>query len=176
VESVCFNADGTRIAVGSNDSTIRIWNGVTGEECCSLRGHTGPVVSVVFSPDGGRLASGSTDHSVKIWDTASGKEVFSLKGPFSPNEGNFVPRNLTFSPDGSRHMCLAGGSCIEWETKVSRELQDRRSADQLVADLFRQTPRRADVLQRLSTLVGMSPSRRQAALDAAQTHQETGGR
>jgi tetratricopeptide (TPR) repeat protein len=42
----------------------------------------------------------------------------------------------------------------------------------MVVDLFRQMPLRADVLERLRTLPGMSPSRRQEVLAVAQTYPE----
>jgi tetratricopeptide (TPR) repeat protein len=42
----------------------------------------------------------------------------------------------------------------------------------MVADLFGQMPLRADVLERLRTLPGMSPSRRQDVLAVAQTYPE----
>ena len=66
--------------------------------------------------------------------------------------------------DGSIHL---------WETtSVSREMQHRRATNQMVADLFGQMHLRADVLERLRTLPGMSPSRRQEALAVAQTYPE----
>ena len=37
VMSVAFNRDGTRLAVGSWDKTVRLWNPETGEEVLSLR-------------------------------------------------------------------------------------------------------------------------------------------
>ena len=51
-------------------------------------------------------------------------------------------------------------------------MQHRRATNQMVADLFGQMPLRADVLERLRTLPGMSPSRRQEVLAVAQTYPE----
>ena len=80
VNSVAFSPDGQRLASGSGDKTVKIWDSATGKELFALKGHADPVTSVAFSPDGQRLASGSRDQTVKIWDSATGKELFALKG------------------------------------------------------------------------------------------------
>ena len=55
--------------------------------------------------------------------------------------------------------------------RLSRS-QHRRATNQMVADLFGQMHLRADVLERLRILPGMSPSRRQEVLAVAQTYPE----
>jgi WD40 repeat protein len=62
--------DGRRLATGSFDTTVKVWDTMTGEEVFTLRGHTSGVLSVAFSPDGRRLASGSIDRTVRVWDTS----------------------------------------------------------------------------------------------------------
>ena len=65
---VAFNGDGTRLAVGGWDKTVKLWDPETGEEVLSLRGHTDTVTDVAFSQDGRLLASASLDKTVKVWD------------------------------------------------------------------------------------------------------------
>jgi hypothetical protein len=78
---------------------------------------------------------------------------------------------VAFSPDGRRLASSnQDGSINLWETNISPEARERRAANQVVADLFGQLGLRADVLEWLQTAPGLSPSRRQAALAAAQTY------
>lgn len=101
VQSIAFSPDGKRIASGSEDKTIKIWDTATGKELLTLKGHSGQVRSVCFSPDGGRLASASLDNTIKLWDTADGKEVHTFRGHSSG------VNSVAFSRDGGR---LASGS------------------------------------------------------------------
>ena len=68
VDSVSFSPDGSTLASGSWDDTVRLWDVVTGSEIRVLKGHTGFVRSVSFSPDGTTLASGSDDGTVLLWE------------------------------------------------------------------------------------------------------------
>jgi WD40 repeat protein/serine/threonine protein kinase len=70
VECLASGPAGRRLATGSNDRTIKLWDTMTGEEVLTLRGHTAGVLRVAFSPDGERIASGGSDWTVRVWDTS----------------------------------------------------------------------------------------------------------
>jgi hypothetical protein len=101
VSSVAFSPDGGRLASGSYDGTVRVWDAASGQPLLSLQGHTGGVASVAFSPDGRLLASGSYDKTLKVWDAGTGQPLLTLTG-----HAGWV-RSVAFSPDSRR---VASGS------------------------------------------------------------------
>jgi WD40 repeat protein len=69
--SLALSPDGEVLAVGYQDSTVRLWNMESGEQLIVLEGHEGRVVSLAFSPDGTLLASGGADGTVRLWGVAA---------------------------------------------------------------------------------------------------------
>ena len=67
VFSVCFSPDGRRLASGSWDRTVRLWDVETGACVKTLERHTKSVSSVCFSPDGRTIVSGCHDKTVRMW-------------------------------------------------------------------------------------------------------------
>lgn len=62
-----FTSDGSTIACGFSDSTIRVFKTEEHYNSRMLRGHAGPVYGTSFSPNARLLASCSTDGSVCLW-------------------------------------------------------------------------------------------------------------
>ena len=94
VNSVAFSPDSRTLASGSFDSSVRRWNGTSGEFLDAMNGHQDRVESVAFSADGTTLASGSRDRTVNLWDSRTGELRSSLP------EMKSTVFMVTFSPDG----------------------------------------------------------------------------
>jgi WD40 repeat protein len=77
---VALSADGERLASGSGDCTVKLWDARTGRLLHTLAGHETHVTSVALSADGERLASGSEDHAVKLWDARTYELIDSFEG------------------------------------------------------------------------------------------------
>jgi WD40 repeat protein len=94
-----LSSDGTVIATGGTDATIRLWDARTGTERHRIEGIGG---LVVFSPDGRTLLTGSGkyDGEMILWDAAEAKEVRRFR--LAPNGTGAQPMgvNATFSIDG----------------------------------------------------------------------------
>jgi len=96
VRSVSWSPDGTRIASGSEDTTVQIWSPGTfaGSLVRTYRRHLSEVMSVSWSPDGTRIASASK--SVNIWDPNTGERMLDYHA-----DGALVSM-VCWSPDGTR--------------------------------------------------------------------------
>jgi WD40 repeat protein len=105
VYSLAFSPDSRMLASGSLDSTVRLWEVLTGKGRATLKGHTRGASAVAFAPDGRHLASGDYNGVVRLWD-ASGRVRGSLKA--QGWGGDWFILCLRFSPDGT--ALAAGGS------------------------------------------------------------------
>ena len=84
---ITFSPDGSKLACYSSESTVKLWDALTGQEQCTLRGHSGVVWCCAFNHDGSKLASCSEDCSIVIWDAQSSTQRFVLKDHTHRAEG-----------------------------------------------------------------------------------------
>ena len=72
LRSVAWSPDNSRIATGSLDHSVKLWNPKTGRESLTLRGHTAAVMGVYWFPDGDQLVSRDQNGDVRFWNATPG--------------------------------------------------------------------------------------------------------
>ncbi|GAA94184.1 uncharacterized protein L969DRAFT_372255 [Mixia osmundae IAM 14324] len=73
-------AHGRTLISGSYDTTVRVWDLLTGSCLFTFEGHQSKVYSVVYDHARQQCASGSMDGTVRLWSTATGECVRVLEG------------------------------------------------------------------------------------------------
>ncbi|KAF8967493.1 hypothetical protein BDZ97DRAFT_524061 [Flammula alnicola] len=120
VRAVAFSPDGSKIASGSDDATIRVWDSYTGNEIIPpLGGHSGGILSVALSDT--RVVSAATDGTIRVWDIITGKEILGLL-PIGGRR-SYAVISVALSPDGSKIVSgLVDGTVRVWDINSGQEI------------------------------------------------------
>ncbi len=94
VSTVALSVDGTMVASGGLDRTIRLWDAANLSALRILLGHTEPVRALAFSGDGARLASAGDDLHIRVWEAGTFVDRSVLRGHTS------YVYPVAFSPKG----------------------------------------------------------------------------
>src|SRR5262249_47137637 len=105
VNGVAFSRDGSLLASGGEDMTVRVRDAATGEMRLPRRGRS-RVKSVAFSLDGIHLAACDYQSFVHVWDTRTGQEVFQRRVSL------YDLPELSYSPDGRRLAVVGPGGLL----------------------------------------------------------------
>ncbi|KAG8867194.1 hypothetical protein FRC20_006482 [Serendipita sp. 405] len=138
--SVAFSPDGQKVATGSFNKTIRIWNVVKRRSHwmirlephlepqpepklelmlkLELKGHGDGVWSLAFSPDGLKLVSGSSDNTIRIWNLQTRSHMITLEGH------THTVLSVTFSLDNQKVVSGSHDKTVRvWNFKKGEEEQ-----------------------------------------------------
>ena len=120
---LAFSEDGTTIASGGDDHTIRLWDVLSGQELRRLP-VTDRVSSITFSLDGKTLISGTVDNVTKLWDVRSGRELRSWSNhhpvAFSPDKRTVVSVGKLFGNSAQKNLIIYLLDLYSGEQKVLR--------------------------------------------------------
>ena len=114
VNSISFSPDGTVLASGADDGTVKLWNVATGQNIATLT-HKARVNSVAFSPNGKVLASGSGDLTLKLWHIATGTELTTI-------QARKIFSAVAFSPDGKILAWSHGKTVKLWNIATQTDI------------------------------------------------------
>ena len=113
IRSLDWSLDGSRIACGMQDGTIRVYDTTDWNLVGFMAAHNGAVTSVAWQPNGRYLASCSDDdrggkgedRCVRLWDAAG------TPGPTLDSQ-NGVPTDMVWSPDG-QWLAVGSGNTVQ---------------------------------------------------------------
>lgn len=72
---VSYSPDGSRLASGGGDTTVRFWNPNTCMPSHTCTGHRNHVLCTAWSPDGNMFVSADKNGEIRVWDPKSGKQI-----------------------------------------------------------------------------------------------------
>jgi uncharacterized caspase-like protein len=121
VLSVAFSPDGTTVASGSSDTTVRFIDPLNANaKGAPITGHIGPVSAVRFSPEGEMLAtagSGGDERTVRLWNVGDRGVIGRLTGHLDS------VTDVVFSPDGTMLATASADATVRlWSLSSRRQI------------------------------------------------------
>jgi len=93
----------SRLATGSSECALVVWDLATGAEVYRAEGHTRPIVAIEYSPSGEEIATAGEDGLVILWDANTGTRKLTYKGHNGPVNSISFGRS-----DGDKRIASGG--------------------------------------------------------------------
>lgn len=106
--SVAFSPDGSRLAAGCGDRTIRFFDANSGKQTRVLRQHADWVQTVAFNFDGSSVISASRDRTVRLFNAATGELAA------TDAEHDAAVLVAAFSSSGSQVFSMEKGASVRF--------------------------------------------------------------
>lgn len=120
ITALAFSPDGTLVASGSRDKTVRVWSLETGAVIATIPEAKQHPASVAFSPDGKQLLIGDAELEVRLVEVATGKVIRSWLHP------DQLAR-VAFDAEGARVLVTGfNGNTSFYASKDGKKLVDLR--------------------------------------------------
>jgi WD40 repeat protein len=97
ISAIAFSAEGSWLATGGNDGTLKLWDVASGRLLRTLSEYSKPVLQVAFSPVEKIIAAYYNGIGIQIWSVADGHLLRTIE-----QGGDLAgfPSFLAYSPDG----------------------------------------------------------------------------
>jgi RNA polymerase sigma factor (sigma-70 family) len=120
VRAVAFSPDGSLLATGGQDGTVKFWEVAKRSERATPKPAAaqpaGAVLALAFRPDGEVLAV-AAGKAVRLWEVASGKELAVCSGHAGPVGA------VAFTPDGKTLASASADRSVRlWDAATGKEL------------------------------------------------------
>ena len=105
------------IAVGSWDTTVKIWDVFSQKRVKVLKGHRTSVQACAYAPSGRHIVSAALDGEVKVWSTKSGTAVGTITGHSGPVTA------LSYTPSGQFLVSASSDRLVKiWSGNLGQEV------------------------------------------------------
>jgi WD40 repeat protein/putative methionine-R-sulfoxide reductase with GAF domain len=124
VTTIAFSPDGKRLASGSWDQTVKLWEPSTGQQLSTSK--MKEIQALAFSRDGRWLAIENSSNTVTLRDATTGQEIRALASdkPLGPLGSNWV-YSIAFSPDGQWLATGLDDKTVRlWDVNTGRKVRD----------------------------------------------------